>query len=145
MHLPQYFVFLLSLTACFAVQFLTNPTSEMSTDDKSVEKSNKTEQSDESGHEIEIDEESKDKKFLDFAMKTVLDPDTVIIKHDDVETFKVQLEELDKENATLEIFIEEMDKLSLDVCKTSQEALWAYVTDTSSDVKKNKMVSYVNP
>ncbi|XP_045523797.1 angiotensin-converting enzyme-like isoform X2 [Pieris brassicae] len=134
------FVFLISLTACFAVQFLTNPTSEMSTDDKSMEKSNKTEQSDESGHEIEIDEESKDKKFLDYAMKTVLDPDTVIIKHDDVDTFKVQLEELDKENATLEIFMEEMDKLSLDVCKTSQEALWAYVTDTSNDVKKNKMV-----
>lgn len=144
MYIPQkLFCLIISFTACIAVKFLTNPTSEMSDngDDKNVDTSNKTEQSDESGHEIEIDEESKDQKFLDFAMNTVLDPNTVIIKHDDVETFKIQLKELDKENSTIEIFMVEMDKISLDVCKTSQEALWAYVTDASSDVKKNKMVS----
>ncbi|XP_045496355.1 angiotensin-converting enzyme-like [Colias croceus] len=133
---------MITLTA--ALQFPANPNSEMSADEKTISRINKTiEQSDESGHEIEIDgDETRDKKFLDDAMRTVLDPDTIIIRNDDViENFKIQTEEIDKENATLETFMEEMDKLSLDVCKTSQEALWSYVTDTNNEFKKNKMVS----
>ncbi|XP_059058546.1 angiotensin-converting enzyme-like isoform X2 [Achroia grisella] len=124
------------------VQFPTNPTSDMSVDDRSLQKGNKTlEQSDESGHEIETDIEEKDKKFLDDAMRTVLDPNSVITKNTDfVDTFKQQLDALDKENITLETFMEKMDKLSLDVCKTSQESLWAYVTDINNEIKKNRMV-----
>ncbi|CAB3250818.1 unnamed protein product [Arctia plantaginis] len=125
-----------------AVQFPPNPTSDMSGDEK-IQKINKTgDFSEESGHEIDADvDDAKEKKFLDDAMRTVLDPTTQIIKPNDVvETFKVQLEELDKVNTTLELFMEEMDKLSLDVCKTSQEALWSYVTDINNDSKKNKMV-----
>lgn len=131
------------ISVTIALQFPVNPTSEMSADEKIIPRNNKTaEQSDESGHEIEIDgDDTKDKKFLDDAMKTVLDPDTIIIKNDDVvENFKIQIDEIDKENATLEMFMEEMDKLTLDVCKTSQKALWAYVTDTNNELKKNKMV-----
>lgn len=123
-----------------SVQFPTNPTSEMSTDDKKWNKT--TDQSDESGHEVETDvEEAKEKKFLDDAMRTVLDPSVVIVKSEDVvENIKIQLEELDKENSTLEAFMDEMDKLSLEVCKTSSEALWSYVTDINNDSKKNAMV-----
>ncbi|XP_075976218.1 angiotensin-converting enzyme-like [Anticarsia gemmatalis] len=124
------------------VQFLPNPTSDISADEK-TQKTNKTgDQSEESGHEIETDiDEVKEKKFLDDAMRTVLDPNTQISKTGDVvETFKFQLDELDKGNITLEVFMEEMDKLSLDVCKTSQDALWSYVTDINNDSKKNKMV-----
>ncbi|CAH2085412.1 unnamed protein product [Euphydryas editha] len=74
-------------------------------------------------------------------MKAVLDPATVIVKNDDqVENFKVQLEEIDKENTTLELFIEEMDKLSLEVCKMSQEALWTFVTDINNENKKKRMI-----
>ncbi|XP_034828842.1 angiotensin-converting enzyme-like isoform X2 [Maniola hyperantus] len=130
------------ITAITAVQFPNHPTSEMSAsaDVKFFVKSNKTtEQSDESGHEIET--EIEEKKFLDDALKTVLDPRTVIGKVDEVvENFKIQLEEVDKENSTIELFMEEMDKLSLEICKTSQESLWDYVTDINSEVKKNKMV-----
>lgn len=111
----------------------------MSADEKNLIKVNKTDQSDESGHEIETDLE--DKKFLDDAMKSILDPNTIIIKNrDEIEHFKMQLDEFVKENMTLENFIDEMDKLSLEVCKLSQKSLWAYVTDTQSDTKKNKMV-----
>lgn len=126
-----------------AVQFQTNPTSDISADEKTQKANKTTDQSDESGHEIETDiDEVKEKKFLDDAMRTVLDPNTQIIKPADVvETFKFQLEELDKGNITLELFMEEMDKLSLDVCKTSQEALWSYVTNINNESKKNKMVS----
>lgn len=125
-----------------AVQFQTNPTSDMSGDDKSQKNNRTTDQSEESGHEIETDaDDIKDKKFLDDAMRTVLDPNSQIIKHDNtVETFKYQLQELDNVNLTLDIFMEEMDNLSLQVCKTSQEALWSYVTDINNDAKKNKMV-----
>ncbi|CAH1635734.1 unnamed protein product [Spodoptera littoralis] len=125
-----------------ALQFPPNPTSDMSADEK-LQKANKTlDQSDESGHEVETDvDEVKEKKFLDDAMRTVLDPNTLIVKTNDiVETFKYQLDELDKVNASLDVFMEEMDKLSLDVCKTSQEALWSYVTDINNETKKNKMV-----
>ncbi|CAH2266095.1 jg11100 [Pararge aegeria aegeria] len=128
------------ITAITAVQFLNNPTSEMSADEKSFVKNNKTgEQSDESSHEVET--ELEEKKFLDDALKAVLDPNIVIAKNDDiVETFRVQLEEVDKENSTIDVFMEEMDKLSLEICKTSQESLWDYVTDINSEAKKNKMV-----
>lgn len=115
----------------------------MSGDGEKIQKINKTgDLSEDSGHEIDADaEDAKEKKFLDDAMQTVLDPTTQIIKaYDAVETFKLQLEELDKVNTTLELFMEGMDKLSLDVCKTSQEALWSYVTDINNDSKKNKMV-----
>ncbi|KAJ0177868.1 hypothetical protein K1T71_006741 [Dendrolimus kikuchii] len=133
-------VALIPITA--ALQFPTNPTSEMSADEKNGPKVKRTDTSDESGHEVETDpEEVKEKKFLDDAMRTILDPTTMIIKSNDVvEQFKSQLEELDKVNTTLDAFMEEMDKLSLEVCKTSQAALWSYVTDINNDAKKNKMV-----
>ncbi|CAH2040644.1 unnamed protein product, partial [Iphiclides podalirius] len=134
---------LVTLSMSIAVQFPTNPTSEMSADEKNLIKVNKTiDQSDESGHEVDPDgEEIRDKKYLVDAMRTILDPNAVIEKNtDDVEGFKLQLDELDKDNMTLENFVEEMDKLSLDVCKTSQYALWSYVTDISNEVKKNKMI-----
>ncbi|XP_050349333.1 angiotensin-converting enzyme-like [Nymphalis io] len=133
--------FILLFTAAVAVQFPNNPTSAMSADERLfLGENKKSEQSNESGHEMEIDVEDN-KKFLDDAMKAVLDPATVIIKNDDiVDNFKVQVDEIDKENTTLEIFIEEMDKLSLEVCKASQESLWAFVTDISSDYKKRKMI-----
>lgn len=126
-----------------AVQFPPNPTSDMSADEK-AQKGNKTEGSEESGHEIETDvDELKEKKFLDDAMWTVLDPNTMIVKTNDiVETFKYQLEKLDKVNTSLDVFMDEMDKLSLDVCKTSQDALWSYVTDIKNESKKNKMVRF---
>lgn len=140
----QHLVYtLVALSISLAVQYPTNPTSEMSADEKNLIKVNKSiDQSDESGHEIDPDgEEIKDKKYLVDAMRTILDPNTVIEKSsDDVEKFKSQLDELNKENMTLEKFTEEMDKLSLDVCKTSQEALWSYVTDIGNEAKKNKMV-----
>ena len=128
-----------------AVQFPPNPTSDISADDK-IQKGNNTktlEGSEESGHEIETEiDEVKEKKFLDDAMRTVLDPNTLIGKTNDiVQSFKYQLEELDKVNTTLDVFMDEMDKLSLDVCKTSQDALWSYVTDINNEAKKNKMVS----
>jgi prophage DNA circulation protein len=124
-----------------AVQFPANPTSEMSADEKTISKPNRTmEQSDESGHEVETELEEKDKKFLDDAMKTILDPDSIIVKKDDTEVFKVKLDELEKGNITLDAFMEEMDKLSLDVCMMSQQALWSYVTDVNNEIRKNKMV-----
>ncbi|XP_063827390.1 angiotensin-converting enzyme-like isoform X1 [Ostrinia nubilalis] len=125
-----------------AVQFPGNPNSEMSADEKSLNRENKTlEQSDESGHEVETDLEDKDKKYLDYAMKTILDPNSIIIqKNDEIEGFKIKLEQMDTENITLEAFMEEMDKLSLDICKTSQQALWSYVTDINNEGKKNRMV-----
>lgn len=126
-----------------AVQFPANPTSEMSADEKNLIKENKTlDLSDESGHEVDTDmEDVKDKKFLDDAMKSVLDPNTIIMKSKDaVEIFKFQLEELDRENVSLDTFMEEMDNLSLEVCKTSQKALWSYVTDITNESKKDKMV-----
>lgn len=140
------------VSTTIAVQFPTNPTSEMSADEKNLIKDNKTlDQSDESAsHDVEVDvADVKDtKKYLDDAMKTVLDPNSIIqTNKDDVEVFKFQLDELDKENKTLEEFMEDMDNLSLEVCKTSQEALWSYVTDISNEGKKNKMVrdaSYAN-
>lgn len=122
-----------------AVQFLNNPTSEMSADERNIVK-NRTIESDESGHEVET--EIDDKKFLDFALKTVLDPTTVIIKTNDrVDKLKHELEEIDKTNITLDKFMEEMDRLSLEVCQLSQKYLWEYVTDVSSDMKKNKMIN----
>lgn len=129
------------MTAAKAVQYPNYPTSAMSADERSFLGENKKgEQSNESGHEVETDVEDS-KKFLQDAMKEVLDPTTVIVKNDDlVENFKVQLQEIDKENTTLELFIEEMDKLSLEVCKTSQDALWAFVTDINNENKKKKMV-----
>lgn len=128
--------------ATMAVHFPANPTSEMSEDDKSLPKGNKTlEQSDESGHEVETELEEKDKKFLDDAMKTILDPHSVIEKNDEVESFKLKLDDMNKGNITLDSFMEEMDKLSLDICKTSQQALWSYVTDINNEGKKNRMVS----
>uniref|UniRef100_A0A2A4JLZ3 Angiotensin-converting enzyme n=1 Tax=Heliothis virescens TaxID=7102 RepID=A0A2A4JLZ3_HELVI len=133
---------LIIASTSIAVQFPPNPTSDMSADDK-ILKGNKTlEQSEESGHEIETDiDEVKEKKFLDDAMRTVLDPNAMIVKANDiVETFKYQLDELDKVNNSLDVFMDEMDKLSLDVCKTSQEALWSYVTDINNEAKKNEMV-----
>ena len=112
----------------------------MSADERNIVK-NKTVESDESGHEVET--EVDDKKFLDFALKTVLDPTTVIMKTNDrVEKLKNELEEIDKSNVTLDKFMEEMDRLSLEVCQLSQKYLWEYVTDVSSDTKKNKMVIY---
>lgn len=135
------FVVIVSIT--IAVQFQTNPSSDMSVDDKNVLKGNKTiDQSDESGHEIETDiEEIKEKIFLDDAMKTVLDPNSFIVATTEVvDKFKFQLDEINKANISLKTFMDEMDKLSLDVCKTSQEALWSYVTDINNEVKKNKMV-----
>ncbi|XP_072950039.1 angiotensin-converting enzyme-like [Epargyreus clarus] len=133
---------ILAINRSSSVQFLTNPTSEMSTDDKNVKWNKTADQSDESGHEVETDvEEVKEKKFLDDAMRTVLDPSVVIVKSEDVvENIKIQLEELDKENSTLEAFMDEMDKLSLEVCKTSSEALWSYVTDINNESKKNAMM-----
>lgn len=128
-----------SVTA--ALLYNTNPSSDMSSDDRNS--TNKTtEVSDESGHEIEVEEDIKEKKFLHDAMKTVLDP-TALIRNtnDEVENFQFQLDELDNINITFESFMEEMDKLSLEICKTSQNALWSYVTDINNDIKKNKMVS----
>ncbi|KAH9639370.1 hypothetical protein HF086_002059 [Spodoptera exigua] len=132
---------LIIASSSLAVRFRLNPTSDMSADEK-LQRGNKTlDQSDESGHEVDTDiDEVKEKKFLDDAMKTVLDPNTLIVKANDiVETFKYQLDELDKGNASLDVFMDEMDKLSLDVCKTSQDALWSYVTDINNETKKNKM------
>ncbi|CAG9787166.1 unnamed protein product [Diatraea saccharalis] len=130
------------ITVVVAVQFGPNPTSDMSADEKNILKPNKTmEQSDESGHEVETELEEKDKRFLDDAMKTILDPHSIILKdNDEIDNFRLKLDELDRENLTLEVFMEEMDKLSLDVCKTSQKALWSYVTDINNESKKNKMV-----
>ncbi|KAJ8719075.1 hypothetical protein PYW07_016631 [Mythimna separata] len=133
---------LIIASTSMAVQFPPNPTSDMSADEK-IQKGNKTlEGSEESGHEIETDiDEVKEKKFLDDAMRAVLDPNTMIVKTNDiVDTFKYQLEELDRVNTSLDVFMDEMDKLSLDVCKTSQDALWSYVTDIKNEAKKNKMV-----
>lgn len=125
-----------------AVQFPGNPTSEMSADEKIQPKANKTvDQSDESSHEGETEMEEKDKKYLDDAMRIILDPKSIILKNDDViENFKHQLDELDRMNISLEEFMDEMDKLSLEVCKTSQKSLWSYVTDINNDSKKNDMV-----
>lgn len=126
------------------VQFPANPTSE-SVDDKTEKtKEDKYDKSenDDSGVETEIDD-AKDKKMLDAALKTVLDPKSVIVKkHDIVDVFKDHLDDLERNNKTapLEWFMEEMDNLSLEVCKTSQEALWAYVTDINNETKKNIMV-----
>ncbi|XP_048000270.1 angiotensin-converting enzyme-like isoform X2 [Leguminivora glycinivorella] len=135
--------FAVSLTIGVRVSIHANPTSDMSGDELVTPKSNKTvdtSAADESGHE-EIDiEEIKDKKFLDDAMRSVLDPNTMIISNDDVQNFKSQLNEIDSENMTLDSFMENMDKLSLEVCKTSQDALWDYVTNINDEVKKNKMV-----
>ncbi|XP_046967523.1 angiotensin-converting enzyme-like isoform X1 [Vanessa cardui] len=133
--------FILVFTAAVAVQFPNNPTSAMSADERLfLGENKKSEQSNESGHEVEIDAEDN-KKFLDDAMKAVLDPATVIVKNIDiVDNFKTQLNEIDKENSTLEIFIDEMDKLSLEVCKASQESLWDFVTDINNDYKKKKMI-----
>ncbi|KAF9821770.1 hypothetical protein SFRURICE_001881 [Spodoptera frugiperda] len=140
--LQQLTCLLIIASSSLALQFPPNPTSDMSADEK-LQKANKTlDQSDESGHEVETEgDEVKEKKFLDDAMRTVLDPNTLIVKTNDiVETFKYQLDELDKVNASLDVFMDEMDKLSLDVCKTSQQALWSYVTDINNETKKNKMV-----
>ncbi|XP_013192369.1 angiotensin-converting enzyme [Amyelois transitella] len=129
-----------------AVQFPTNPNSDVSADEKSIPKKNQTiDQSDESGHENNSDNsenDERDKKFLDFAMRTVLDPNSVIAKPSDdvVENFKQQLEELDHDNMTLHVFMEEMDNISLEICKTSQQSLWSYVTDINNENKKKKMV-----
>ncbi|CAH2085980.1 unnamed protein product [Euphydryas editha] len=78
---------LLLITAAKAVQY---PTSAMSADERVFISENKQgEQSNESGHEVETDVEDS-KKFLDDAMKAVLDPATVIVKNDEqVENFKV--------------------------------------------------------
>lgn len=130
-----------------SVQFPTNPTSEMSADEKNVLKSNKTleDDGDDSGHEEVDNDEIKDKKFLDDAMRTVLDPNTEITKNnDEVEHFKMQLHEIEGENMTLDHFMESMDTLSLEVCKTSQEALWSYVTNINDEIKKNKMVKQLS-
>ncbi|XP_045449170.1 angiotensin-converting enzyme-like [Melitaea cinxia] len=129
------------VTAAKAVQYPNYPTSAMSADERVfLGENKKSDQSNESGHEVETDVEDS-KKFLQDAMKAVLDPATVIVKNDDlVENFKVQLQEIDKENTTLELFIEEMDKLSLEVCKMSQDALWAFVTDINNENKKKKMI-----
>ncbi|XP_013173794.1 PREDICTED: angiotensin-converting enzyme-like [Papilio xuthus] len=143
MYLTQITCIFVTMSISFAVQYPTNPTSEMSADEKNLIKVNKTmEQSDESGHEVDTDgEEVKDKKYLVDAMRTILDPNAVIQKNnEDEDNFKFQIDELDKENMTLDNFMEEMDKLSLDVCKTSQEALWSYVTDITNESKKNKMI-----
>lgn len=113
----------------------------MSADDKNT--TNKTtELSEESGHEIEIDDDVEAKKFLDDAMKTVLDPSTKLNAKTNyiLKNFKSQLDELDNVSITLDVFMEEMDKLSLFVCNTSQDALWSYVIDSSNDAKKNAMV-----
>lgn len=126
---------------CVAVQYNPNPNSEMSADDKNTNKT--VELSEESGHEIEIDDDNiKEKKFLDEAMKTLLDPTaTLIAKTNNIlQGFKYQLDELDNVSISFDVFMEEMDKLSLDVCKTSQDALWSYVTDINNDDKKNTMV-----
>ncbi|XP_050665505.1 angiotensin-converting enzyme-like isoform X1 [Leptidea sinapis] len=130
------------ISLSLAVQYPVNPTSDMSTDEKIIARNKTVEQSDESGHEIEFaGEDVKEKKYLEDAMQTVLDPDTVITKNDDtVEHFKVHMDELEKENLTLEAYMNEMDELSLEVCKASQEALWSYVTDIKNDMKKNKMI-----
>ncbi|CAH0583130.1 unnamed protein product [Chrysodeixis includens] len=135
-------VLIIASMSSLTVQLPPNPTSDISADE-TTQKLNKTSDlSEESGHEIETDvDEGKEKKFLDDAMRTVLDPNTLIVKTNDiVQTFKYQLEELDKVNTTLDVFMDEMDKLSLDVCKTSQDALWSYVTDINNEAKKNKMV-----
>lgn len=123
-----------------AVQY--NPTSDISDDRNMTNRTN--EASDESGHEIESDDDVKEKKFLDEAMKKILDPDQIQLPKavDIVDHFKLHLEELDNTSIPVEDFMEEMDKLSLEVCKTSQEALWAYVTDIGSEAKKNNMVSF---
>ncbi|RVE53553.1 hypothetical protein evm_001694 [Chilo suppressalis] len=140
--ITQIIFFVSMVVVAAALQFSINPTSDMSTEEKLLHKGNKTmEQSDESGHEVETELEEKDKKFLDDAMKTILDPNSIILKNNnEIDNFRLKLDEIDKENMTLEAFMEEMDKLSLDVCKTSQEALWSYVTDINSENKKNRMI-----
>ncbi|KOB77418.1 Angiotensin-converting enzyme, partial [Operophtera brumata] len=124
-----------------AVQYNPNPTSEMSADDKNT-MNKTTELSDESGHEIEIDEDIKEKKFLDDAMKIVLDPSTTLLAKTSniLQSFKNQLDELDNASISFDVFMDSMDKLSLYVCKTSQEALWSYVIDSNDDAKKNAMI-----
>lgn len=136
-----YIAAIVSVIQCVAVQYNPNPNSEMSADDKNTNKT--VELSEESGHEIEIDDDNiKEKKFLDEAMKTLLDPTaTLIAKTNNIlQGFKYQLDELDNVSISFDVFMEEMDKLSLDVCKTSQDALWSYVTDINNDDKKNTMV-----
>ncbi|XP_032515650.2 angiotensin-converting enzyme-like isoform X1 [Danaus plexippus] len=138
MMLTQALICLGIMSIGKGMQFSNNPTSEMSADEKGLA-FNKTEQSDESGYEVEGDVE--DKKYLDEAMKTVLDPNTVILKGDEVvENFKSQIDNLEHGNASMETFMTEMDKLSLEICKTSQESLWDYVTDINSETKKTRMV-----
>ncbi|KAI5644518.1 angiotensin-converting enzyme domain-containing protein [Phthorimaea operculella] len=141
MVLFQSCVIVTVITAVTAVQFPPSPTSEMSADEKNLIRENRTvDLSDESGHEIE-DDPIKDKKFLDDAMRTVMDTTAIITQaKDEVEMFKFQIEEIDKENITFDEFMQAMDNLSLEVCKTSQEALWSYVTDIANESKKNKMV-----
>ncbi|KAL4707267.1 hypothetical protein ACJJTC_019805 [Scirpophaga incertulas] len=141
--MPTFQIYLLITIAVVtsAVQFSANPSSDMSWTDDGIKDNKTMEQSDESGHEIETDLEEKDKKFLDDAMKTIMDPHSIILKHDDdVEALKVKIKEIDSENMTLNSFMSRMDQLSLDVCKMSQQALWSYVTDISNEVKRNKMI-----
>lgn len=123
-------------------QYNPNPNSEMS-DDKNIT-NNKTDASEES-HEIEIDDDEKEKKFLDDAMKMVLDPQSALVLKTKtlLQSFQTQLDELDNTNITFDAFMAEMDNLSLEVCKTSQDALWSYVMDINNDVSKNFMVSLI--
>ncbi|XP_004930682.1 angiotensin-converting enzyme isoform X1 [Bombyx mori] len=131
------------ISTAVSVQFQTNPSSDMSADETSTPKNNKTlDVSDESGHELEADvDDIKEKKFLDEAIKAILDPHAFIPKNqDELESYKLQLDELNKSNISLDSFLSEMDNLSLEVCKTSQKALWSYVSDINNETKKNKMV-----
>lgn len=135
---------LVVIVQCIAVQYNPNPTSEMSADDKNT--TNKTiEQSEESGHEIEIDDDVKEKKFLEDAMKTIIDPTTTLVAKTNIilQAFKYKLDELDNVSISFDVFMDEMDKLSLDICKNSQDALWSYVTDINNDIKKNTMVNMI--
>lgn len=130
-----------------AVHFPSSPNSDVSADEKSAtnNEQNKTVvlPSDEniSSAEIEIDnEELKEKKILDDALEQVLDPNTVFIKDEDVvHNYKLQVIEIEKSNVTINTFFDQMNNLSLQVCKDSQKALWTYVNNAKN---KDLLVSY---
>ncbi|XP_041988748.1 angiotensin-converting enzyme-like isoform X2 [Aricia agestis] len=133
------------------VHYPTDPTSEMIPDNKNVVlRSNPEElRSDEefeygrdSDQEKNSVTESEDKRFLDEALNVINNPFTVLASNQDtIENYKGALENIKHENITLEDFFIQMDKLSLDVCKSSQKSLWSYVLNTNDELAKDNMLS----
>ncbi|XP_048477838.1 angiotensin-converting enzyme isoform X1 [Plutella xylostella] len=142
-----WLILCLSIIICIVqgVQFPSNAMSEVLSEEKSIPtRDGNNSDIDDGSRELDIDvvDEIREKKFLDDAMKAVLDPNSIIShsNYDIVSSFKNQLKTLDNANISLNAFMDEMDQLSLEVCKTSQAALWEYLTNINSEIKKNKMI-----